>query len=222
VGVPVADDRDRSSVSTDRIVTVPNLLSLLRLVLVGVFWWLLFADGGSPVRDLWAAGVLVVSGVTDYLDGFIARRFDQVSSLGQLLDPLVDRITIAAVLFGLALRDVIGWWVVIVLLARELVLLMLLPTLRRRGLSALPVHYLGKAATFVLFAGFPLLLAGTGDAVWQTWSLVFGWAFVIWGIALYWYSAALYLEQTVRIARLTPVASMASSPDTQSSDEGRP
>lgn len=215
----MTDDRDRSSVSTDRILTVPNLLSLLRLVLVGVFWWLLFGEGDSSVRDLWAAGVLVVSGATDYFDGFIARRFNQVSSLGQLLDPLVDRITIAAVLLGLALRDVIGWWVVIVLLARELVLLTLLPVLRRRGLSALPVHYLGKAATFVLFMGFPLVLAGTGDADWQTWSLVLGWALMIWGIALYWYAAVLYLEQTVRISRLVPAGTDVSTSVTLPRDD---
>ncbi len=192
----IADD-DPSGVDTDRIWTVPNLLSLLRLVLIPVFLWLLL----GAQADLWAVAVLVVSGVTDYLDGAVARKTGQVSRLGQLLDPLVDRLTIAAVLIGLAWRAIIPWWLVVLLVGRELVLLALVPMLRKHGLIALPVHYLGKAATFVLFIGLPLVIAGTGTGTWEQVADVAGWAFIIWGVVLYWYAAALYVEQAFRIMR---------------------
>lgn len=191
---------DDSVVTTDRVLTVPNLLTILRLVLLGFFVWLVFI----PRDDLLAAAILLAIGVTDYLDGFIARRWSQVSRLGQLLDPLVDRITIATVVISLALRQVIPWWVVGALLAREILLLGLVPLLRSRGLLALPVHYLGKAATFALFLSFPLLLAGTGSQAWQAVVDITGWALLLWGVGLYWYGAILYVEQTMRIVRTMP------------------
>lgn len=197
---------DESTVDTDRILTIPNLLSMLRLLLIPVFVWLLF----GPEADLWAVAVLAVSGITDYLDGIVARRTGQVSRLGQVLDPLVDRITIAVTLVALALRDVIPWWLVAALAARELLLLGLLPMLRRRGLVALPVHYLGKAATFALFWGLPFVLAGTGTATWQSVIDVVGWAFLIWGLALYWYAAALYVDQALRVRRSLSALPMSS------------
>lgn len=181
----------------DRIVTVPNALSGARLLLIPVFLWLLL----GPRADLAAVTVLAVSGITDWADGVIARRTGQITRLGQILDPLVDRLTIAATLIGLAVREIIPWWLVALLAARELVLLALVPALRRRGLVALPVHYLGKAATFALYWGFPLVLVGAGNASWMQVLGALGWAFVIWGTALYWYAALLYLDQARRVLR---------------------
>lgn len=195
---PVDINDDQSAVDTDSIWTIPNALSFARFLLIPVFLWLLL----GRESDLWAVVVLAISGITDYLDGVVARKTGQVSRLGQLLDPLVDRLTIAAVLIGLALRSLIPWWLVALLVARELVLLALVPMLRRHGLVALPVHYLGKAATFVLFWGLPLILAGNGSANWQSVVNVLGWALITWGVVLYWYAAVLYIEQALRIAKV--------------------
>jgi len=186
----------------DRILTIPNALSVLRLALIPVFLWLVLAEEA----DLAGVAVLTISGITDWADGVIARRTGQTTRLGRLLDPLVDRLTIAATLIGLALRDLVPWWLVGLLAARELLLLALVPALRRRGLVALPVHYLGKAATFALYWGFPFVLVGAGTADWEQVLGALGWAFVIWGTALYWYAALLYLDQARRVLRAVPAA----------------
>jgi cardiolipin synthase len=190
------------SAPEDRILTIPNALSALRLALIPVFLWLVLVEQA----DLAGVAVLTVSGITDWADGVIARRTGQTTRLGRLLDPLVDRLTIAATLMGLALRDLVPWWLVGLLAARELLLLALVPALRRRGLIALPVHYLGKAATFALYWGFPFVLVGAGTAEWEQILGALGWAFVIWGTALYWYAALLYLDQARRVLRALPGA----------------
>lgn len=180
---------------TDRVLTIPNALSFLRLLGVPLFLWLILV----PQSDGWAVVLLVVSGITDWLDGRIARATGQISRLGQLLDPLADRLYILATLVGLLLRDIIPWWLVAVLLLRDLMLLATVPALRKRGLTALPVHFLGKAATFNLLYAFPLLLLGAGDGTFAFAAKVIGWAFVIWGTALYWWAGLLYVEQVRRM-----------------------
>ena len=182
-----------------RVWTVPNLLSALRLAGVPLFLWLVL----GPEEDGLALGVLLLSGVTDYLDGWLARRWDQQSPLGEILDPVADRLYILAVIIGLALREVIPWWVAIILPARDLFLWCLVPLLRTRGYSALPVHFLGKAATFNLLYAFPLLLLGDGDGTPAMLAQVFGWAFAVWGIALYWWAGLLYAWQVRRLLRTT-------------------
>lgn len=178
-------------VQTDRVLTVPNVLSVLRLVGIPVFLWLVLV----PEADGWAVLLLMASGVTDYLDGVIARRTGQISRLGQLLDPLADRLYVIATLLGLGLRGIVPWWLVALLLGRDLVLAATLPVLRRHGLGPLPVHYLGKAATFNLLAAFPLVLLGAGTGAAAEVARIFGWAFLVWGTALYWWAGALYLVQ---------------------------
>jgi cardiolipin synthase len=180
--------------------TVPNLLSLARLAGVPVFLWLVL----GPEADAWALALLMVSGFTDWLDGYLARRFDQASRLGQVLDPVADRLYILAVVLGLALREIIPWWVAVILPLRDALLWILVPILRTRGASALPVHFLGKAATFNLLYAFPLLLLGDGTGVVATLADVFGWAFAVWGIGLYWWAGILYAYQVYRFVQSTP------------------
>jgi len=181
--------------SGSAVVTAPNAVSALRLLGVPVFLWLVL----GPQADVWALVVLMVSGVTDWLDGFLARRLGQTSRLGEVLDPVADRLYILAVVVGLAIRDVVPWWLAVVLPLRDALLWGLVPFLRTRGFSALPVHYLGKAATFSLLYAFPLLLIADGAGVWSRLAQVFGWAFTIWGIGLYWWAGLLYAWQVRKL-----------------------
>jgi len=182
-------------VVTRRIFTVPNLLSFVRLLGVPLFLWLVL----GPEADGWALAVLMVAGITDYLDGWLARVLDQSTKLGQVLDPVADRCYILAVVIGLALRDVIPWWLAVALPLRDVFLFSLVPFLRTRGYSALPVHFLGKAATAALLYAFPLLLLGEGEGVVATLSEIFGWAFAVWGTGLYWWAGCLYAWQVRRL-----------------------
>lgn len=181
----------REDGTTEKVLTIPNLLSFLRLLGVPLFLWLVL----GPEEDGWAFIVLGLSGLTDYLDGQIARRMGQISRLGKLLDPFADRLYILAVLVGLTIREIIPLWLVIIILARDVLMGLLLLVLRRYGFGPLPVHFLGKAATFALLYAFPLLLLGDGDSIFATLALVFGWAFAIWGTALYWWGGILYVVQ---------------------------
>jgi len=179
----------------DRIWTVPNALSLLRLLGVPVFIWLVIV----AEADTWAFALLVAAGVTDWLDGAVARWTGQFSRLGTLLDPLADRLYIAATLIGLAVRSFIPWWLVVLLACRDLMLLGLLPILRRRGMLAMPVTLLGKAATFCLLWGFPFLLLGGQSGGLGTFAQVCGWAFALWGTVLYWWAGLDYLAKGLRM-----------------------
>ena len=180
--------------------TVPNLISALRLLGVPLFLYLVL----GPQKDALALVVLMLSGITDYLDGYLARRLNQTSKLGEILDPVADRLYILAVVVGLALRDIIPWWAALSLPLRDLLLWGLVPLLRTRGYSALPVHFLGKAATFNLLYAFPLLLLGDGEGTVATLAEVFGWAFALWGIGLYWWAGILYAWQVNTLLRTTP------------------
>lgn len=186
-----------SDIAADRLFTIPNVLSTLRLVGVPVFLYLVL----GPHADGWALIILMVSGVTDYLDGKLARMLNQTSKLGTLLDPLADRLYIASTLIALTIRGIVPLWLLIVLVLRDVALLTTVPGLRRMGFgNALPVHFLGKAATFNLLYAFPLLLATTGHGWLATVSRPVAWAFAVWGTTLYWYAALLYFSQYRRLA----------------------
>jgi cardiolipin synthase len=172
---------------------------MLRLLAVPLFLWLILSH-----QDGWAVVVLTMSGVSDYLDGKIARHYNLVSRVGQLLDPLADRLYILSTLLGLAWREIIPWWLVGILVSREVFGTTLLLVVRHYGYRALPVHFIGKAATFNLLWAFPLILLGQGESTFATVLLPIGWSFAWWGTALYWVAGIMYAVQTrdvVRFAR---------------------
>jgi cardiolipin synthase (CMP-forming) len=180
-----------------RVWTVPNLVSFLRLIGVPLFLYLFLAAHAEVA----ALVVLAVGGTSDWVDGYLARRLRQVSRLGELLDPLADRLYILATLLALSARGVTPWLFTGALLLRDLVLLLCLVVLRRYGYEPLPVHYLGKTATFILLTAFPVLLLahasrGAATVAWPT-----GWALALWGLALYWAACVLYLTQAVGLVR---------------------
>ena len=183
----------------ERVLTIPNALSFVRLLLVPVFLWLVL----GPKYDELALVVLMVSGITDYLDGKLARPLNQTSKIGAILDPVADRFFILAVVIGLGYRDIIPWWLAVILPLRDVFLFSLVPFLRTRGYSSLPVHFLGKAATASLLYAFPLLLLGDATGTVADLANVFGWAFTVWGVALYWWGGILYAFQVRRLMATT-------------------
>jgi len=182
----------------DRVLTIPNGISAARLAGVPVFLWLVLGPRTATADD-WAVGLLIVAGLSDWLDGKIARAFNQVSRLGQVLDPAADRLYIVSTIVALAVRGIIPWWLVAVLGVRELTVGTALAVLRRRaGFGTLQVSLVGKAATMCLLYAFPLLFLGDHPGWGGTLARVIGWAFATWGTVLYWWAAMLYLAQ-VRI-----------------------
>jgi cardiolipin synthase len=179
----------------DRVLTIPNALSAARLAGVPVFLWLVLGPR-TATADYWAVALLIVAGATDWLDGKLARALNQGSRLGQVLDPAADRLYIAATIIALAVRGIIPWWLVAVLAVRELVVGGALTVLKRRaGFGTLQVSLVGKTATLCLLYAFPLLFLGDHPGWGGTLARVIGWAFAIWGTALYWWAAMLYLAQ---------------------------
>ncbi|MET4636871.1 CDP-diacylglycerol--glycerol-3-phosphate 3-phosphatidyltransferase [Mycetocola sp. 2940] len=179
--------------ASDRILTVPNILSFLRLALVPVFL-ILLVEG----EDILALVVLAISGLTDFLDGYLARRLNQVSKLGQLLDPAADRLYILAALLGLGWRDLIPLWLVVVIIARDVMLVVLAAVLARIGHGAFPVNWVGKWATACLFVGLPLLMLAAAFPATAAVTQPVGLVISIVGAALYWWAGGLYIVQTVR------------------------
>lgn len=182
---------------SNRILTIPNLLSFARLLLVPVFLVLLMQG-----QDAAALLVLAISSLTDFLDGYIARRFNQMSRLGQLLDPAADRAYIFAAIIGLASRELVPWWIVAIIVGRDVLLLALGVVLANHGFGPLPVHQLGKVATFALFLGMPLIMLGLAVPILAPFSQPVAWAITLWGAFLYWWAGAIYLIETLRVIRI--------------------
>ncbi|WP_307812248.1 CDP-alcohol phosphatidyltransferase family protein [Lacisediminihabitans changchengi] len=201
---------DAANQMSSRILTVPNVLSFLRLLMVPVFF--VFIVVGN---DLGALILLVISTITDFVDGQIARRFNQITRLGQLLDPAADRLLILAALLGLAIAQVLPWWFVIAVVSRDLLLIVLGIVLANHGYGPLPVHHLGKFATFCLFSSLPILMLGEAFPAVQGVTSPIGWAAALWGGFLYWWAGVLYLRETVRVVRIP-----AREPDTGSATLG--
>ncbi len=204
-----------------RVVTIPNAISVARLAGVPVFLWLVLGPR-SQAGDWWAVGLLIAAGLSDWLDGKIARALHQESRLGQVLDPAADRLYIVATLAALAIRDIIPWWLVGLLAARELLLAVVLAVLRRHQYGPLQVSFVGKAATLALLYAFPLLFLGSHATSYAEIARIAGWAFAIWGSALYWCAALLYVEQARRLVREDDPGSRSPGPLPRGDLEGGP
>lgn len=186
--------RPAARAGSDRILTVPNVISALRLLMVPVVA-VLIIDG----EFLIAVIVLALAGISDWVDGVVARALDQTSRLGTMLDPAADRLFIAVAIIGLAVHDVLPWWLVVAVFARDIVVGLCVPFLLARGFPGFPVHDTGKAGTFALMYAFPFLLLAQVDFLAGhvitdiAWAM--GWAAAVWGIYLYWSAAIAYLNQ---------------------------
>ncbi|MFW0796850.1 CDP-alcohol phosphatidyltransferase family protein [Gordonia sp. CPCC 205515] len=195
------DDGGNLPSPSNRILTVPNALSVLRLALIPVFVWLLLVEEAYA----WAFWILMFSGFSDWADGKLARLLNQYSRIGELLDPLADRLYIVIIPIAFGIEGFVPWWLIAIIIGRDVALFAMGPLLRSRGLLALPTLYIGKAATFALMSAFPWLLAGQLDSVVGTVCYPIGWAFMIWGVGLYLWSFVLYAYQTVLVlVRLPP------------------
>ena len=173
--------------------TIPNILSAIRLLGVPLFLALIL----SGDSDAWAITLLMFAGLTDYLDGFLARKLNQYSRIGELLDPLADRLYIAATLIGLTYREITPIWLILTLVARDLVLAGSVALLKVRGFGPIPVIFLGKAATLNLLYAFPLLLWASGSN--SDWFKALAIGFVTWGSGLYLVTGWLYLHHSWRV-----------------------
>ena len=154
--------RQPSGARTSAVWTLPNIISMVRLAGVPLFLWLVI----GPEADVWALVVLMVSGFSDWLDGYLARRLDQTSKLGEILDPVADRLTLIVVAVSFALGNLVPWWALVLLLVPD-VLLSSFALWAFRG-AAFPVTWLGKVRTALLMTGLLVLLVGTAlvDAAW--------------------------------------------------------
>ncbi len=191
---------------SSRIVTIPNILSLFRLLLIPVFLVLLVLGHLG-----WALLLIAVSAITDFVDGYVARHFNQISRLGQLLDPAADRLFILATLLGLGWVGVLPWWLVAVIIARDVLLLVLGVVLANHRFGPLPVHHLGKMGTFAILFAMPVLLAAAAFPDVAAVALPLGWAAAIWGVFLYWWAGVAYILQAGRMIGEVRVAPASAS-----------
>jgi cardiolipin synthase (CMP-forming) len=181
-----------TEIVTSRVLTIPNILSLARLATVPVFVWLFVTDRTNAAVTLYA-----IAAWTDFFDGYLARRFNSVSELGKLLDPLADRVFIVALAVALVARDVLPLWLALTIIARDVVILSVFPFVDRSGIQRIPVNFTGKSATAALLAGLTLLAASetTVPVFGNDTSADIGLVLTILGAILYWVAGILYARE---------------------------
>ncbi|MGK2949165.1 MAG: CDP-alcohol phosphatidyltransferase family protein [Acidimicrobiales bacterium] len=171
------------------LLTVPNLITVVRLTFLPVFLWLLFSQDDRAG----AALLLFVLGATDFLDGWVARRFDQVSEIGKVLDPVADRLLFFVGAGAILIDGSVALWFAIAVLTREALVALATLGLAALGARRIDVTWFGKAGTFGLMLAFPLFLASESTISWADTAEVLAWVAGIPGLLLSWYSAALYV-----------------------------
>jgi cardiolipin synthase len=177
----------------DRIWTVPNVISFVRLLTVPIFFWLLVSGD-----FYWALVVLLFASTSDFIDGLIARKFNQITRLGMYLDPISDRLFIAASVLALVIRDMIPVALVAAIIARDVLLLVVFLARKLRIRDAPRVTFVGKTGTFVLFVAFPVIVLGE---VWPDFVLplgTIGWVLGVAGGLIYWVAGVGYLRELMR------------------------
>ena len=180
------------------IVTWPNGLTALRALGIPLFIYLALV----PESDVWAIIVLAIGGATDYFDGKLARALGQESKLGEIMDPMIDRLYIVSTLIVLVMREAVPLWLVIVLVARDALLAIVAALLAIKKKPPLTVTFLGKAATFNLLYAFPFLLLALNTSWIGTAAFIFGWAFALWGVALYLATGVSYFLTALKTIRV--------------------
>ena len=182
-------DTAADQVRTDRILTVPNVITVVRLALLPVFLWLLFAQEDRAK----AAALLALLGITDFLDGYIARHFHQVSDLGKILDPVADKALFFVGAGGILIDGSVPVWFAVAVLVREALVAGATISLAMLGARRIDVTWFGKAGTFCLMIAFPLFLTSESTVGWADTAETLAWMIGIPGLALSWYAAALYV-----------------------------
>jgi len=182
------------------VLTIPNALTFLRFLGIPLFIYLAL----SKNADGWAILTLAVGGATDYFDGKLARALNQESKFGEIADPTIDRLYIVATLVVLYIRDAIPFWLILVLVLRDIFMAGVALVLQLKGFAPLKVTYLGKAATFNLLYAFPFLLLALSDSWYGTAAFIFGWAFAIWGVTLYVGTAVGYFRTALKTITVRP------------------
>ena len=182
--------------------TWPNLITLIRLAMLPVFLWLLFGTG-HRADAAWLLGAL---GATDWVDGYVARRINQVSSVGKVLDPVADRVLTMTGLIAVASAGGVPWWFAIATLVREVLVSGLTIVLALLGAARIDVLWWGKVSTFVLMVTYPLFLLTSNDhhaalALWQQWGRGACWVAGVTGLALSWAVLAGYVGPAKRALR---------------------
>lgn len=194
----MAVDDKYSPEARDLVFTVPNIISVLRIISIPFIAWFI-----ARHDMIWALLVLAVSSASDGLDGLIARRFNQVSKIGQLLDPIADRLLIFCSILALAVSDVLPWWMLVLVALRDVVMAILTLMLAQHDYGPLPVHFVGKTGTAILLISIVgLMVADIRPALAASqWLHLAAVACAIWGIGLYWLAGVLYLRQGIGLLR---------------------
>ena len=181
-------------VGVDRILTVPNVITLVRLACVPVFVWLLFGAHHQTA----SAALLAVLGATDWVDGFVARRWHQVSTLGKVLDPTADRVLVGTAVISVIVVGAVPLWFGLLTVVREVLVSAAVLLLAALGAQRIDVLWVGKAGTFGLMFAYPTFLVAHGHAGWQHPIEIVAWLSAVPALTLAWIAAAAYVPLSRR------------------------
>ncbi len=209
------DDAD-SDAGLNRIFTAPNVITMVRLACIPLFLYMLFGRHWQTA----SAFLLAALGATDWIDGYVARRFHQVSTLGKVLDPTADRLLVGTAVISVLVYGAVPLWFGIATIAREVLVSIMVVLLASLGAARIDVLWVGKAGTFGLMFAYPAFLLGYGDAAWQEPVKVIAWVTGIVGLALSWYAAGSYIGPARKALREGRAARR--SPEAEADMKGSP